>query len=96
MQKLSETIREAVTILFLVLKKIESEGKTKYDTFFSHSKAETITNESDIDDAFESIYTAIMSNMQKSLGKVSSWIIDSVKSIILVFESINLWPEAVT
>ena len=85
-----------MTILVLVLKKIESEGKRKYDTFFSHSKAETVTNESDIDDAFESIYTVIMSNMQKSLWKASSWIIDSVKSIILVFESIILWPEVIT
>ena len=47
-------------------------------TFYSHSKAETITNESDIDDVFESIYTTIISSIQKSLGKGSDYIIDSV------------------
>ena len=39
-----------VATLFLVFKKIESEDKTKYNTFYSHSKAETRTSESDIDD----------------------------------------------
>ena len=67
-----------VTTLVLVFKKIESEDKTKYDTFYSHSKAEIIINESDIDDIFKSIYTTIISNTQKSLGKGSGWIIDSV------------------
>ena len=41
--------------LVLVFKMIESEDKTKFDTFYSHSKAETFINESDIDDVFESI-----------------------------------------
>ena len=67
-----------MTTLVLVFKKIESEDKTKYDTFYSHSKAEKIINESDIDDMFKSIYTTIISNTQKSLGKGSGWIIDSV------------------
>ena len=44
-------------------KKIESDDKIKY-TFYSHSKAETIINESDIDNVFESIYAAIISNVQ--------------------------------
>ena len=35
-------------------------------------------NESDIDDVPESIYSTIISNMQKSLGKGSGWIIDAV------------------
>ena len=52
--------------------------KTKYDTFYSHSKAETIISESDIDYVLESVYTTIISNIQKSLGKGSGWIIDSV------------------
>ena len=60
-----------VTTLVSVLKKIENEDKTKYGTFYSHSKAETIINESDIGDVFASIYTAIISNIQKYLGKVS-------------------------
>ena len=42
-----------------------------YNTFYSNSKAETIINEIVIDDAFESIYSTIISNIQKSLGKGS-------------------------
>ena len=61
--------------LVLVLKKIESEDKIKYDTFYLHSKAETIVNKSDIDDVFKSIYTTVISNIQKTLGKGSSWVI---------------------
>ena len=34
--------------------------------------------ESDTDDAFESIYTTTISNLQKSSGKGSNWITDSV------------------
>ena len=67
-----------VTTLVLVFKKIESKDKTKFDNFYSSSKAEIIINESDIDDVFESIYSTIISNIQKSLGKGSGWIIDSV------------------
>ena len=61
---------------FLVFKKIECEAKTKYDNFYSNSKAEIIVNESNIDDVFQSIYTTIITNIQKSLGKGSGWIID--------------------
>ena len=60
-----------------MLKKIESYYKTKYDRFYSHSKVETIINEIDIDNVFESIYT-IISNIQKVLRKGLGWIIDSV------------------
>ena len=67
-----------MTTLFLEFENIESDDKTKYDTYYSQSKAETIINESDIDDIFESIYTTILSNIQKSLRKGSDWIIDSV------------------
>ena len=67
-----------MTALVLLFKKIESDDKTKYNTFHSHSKAETIINESDIDYVFESIYTTIVSNIQKYLRKSSGWIIDSV------------------
>ena len=55
--------------LVLVFKKIKSEDKTKYGDFYSSSKAEIIINESDIDDVFQSIYTTIITNIQKSLGK---------------------------
>ena len=43
-----------------------------------NSKAKSIINESDIDDVFESIYSAIILNIQKPLGIGSDWIIDSV------------------
>ena len=67
-----------MTTLVLVFQKIESKDETKYCTFYSNSNAETIINENDIDDVFESIYTTIISNIQKSLGKGSGRIIDSV------------------
>ena len=41
-----------VTKLVLVFKKIESDDKTKYNTFYSNSKVEIIINESDIHDLF--------------------------------------------
>ena len=66
---------ECMKTLVFVLKKIESEDKIKYDTFYLHSKAETIVNKSDIDDVFKSIYTTVISNIQKTLGKGSSWVI---------------------
>ena len=43
-----------------------------------NSKAETIISKSDNDDVFESVYSTIISNIQKNQGKDSSWIIDSV------------------
>ena len=62
----------------LVFKKIESEDKTKYDTFYSISKPEIIINESGIDDVFKSIYSTIIKKIQGPLGKGAGWIIDSV------------------
>ena len=64
--------------MVLEFKKIENDDKTKCSIFYSNSKAETVINESDIDDVFESIYIATISNIQKTLGKVSSWITDLV------------------
>ena len=64
--------------LVWVFKKIESEDKTKLDNFCSSSKVEVISNENDINDLFQSIYTKIITNIQKSLWKGSGWIIDSV------------------
>ena len=52
-----------VKTLVLAFKKIESEDKTQYDTCYSILKAKIITNENDIDDLFESIYTIIISNI---------------------------------
>ena len=50
----------------------------KCSTFFSNSKAETIINENYINDLFRSVYGKIILNIQKSLGKDLSWIIDLV------------------
>ena len=38
-----------------MFKNAESDDETKYDTFYSHSKAKAVINESDTDDVFESI-----------------------------------------
>ena len=67
-----------MTTLVLVFQKIESEDKTKYENFYSSSKAEIIINESEIDNVFQSIYPTNITNIQKSLGKCSDWITDSV------------------
>ena len=58
-----------LTTLVLELKKIESDDETKYSIFYPSSKAEMFNNESDIDDAPESTYITITSNIQKSWGK---------------------------
>ena len=42
-----------VKTLFLVFKNIESEDKTKYDKFYSSSKAEMKINESNMDDVLK-------------------------------------------
>ena len=72
--------------LVSVLKKIENQDVLKYNTFYLHSEVETIVNESEINNAFESIYTAIISNKQKSLGKGSGWITD-----LDIENNINIW-----
>ena len=59
----------------------------QYETFYSHSKAEIIVNESDIDGIFESIYTKVISSIQNSLRKGSDWIINSVTEHSLIFQS---------
>ena len=61
-----------VTTLVFVFKKTESQDKTKYDNFYSSSKAETITSERDIDDVFKSIYTTVIKSIQNSSLKDSS------------------------
>ena len=79
--------------LVLLFKKIESENKTTYDTFYSNSKAEIIISESDIDDVFGSIYTTVISNIQKSLGK-GCWITDSVIDHNISISKHNLFAES--
>ena len=67
-----------VTKLVLGFKKIQSNDTILYRTFYLHSKAEAIINESDIGDVFESIYGTVISDIQNSLGQSSGWSIDSV------------------
>ena len=76
--------------LVLVLQKIESKDKTKYDNFYSNSKAEIIINESDIENVFKSIYTTVISNIQKSSRKVQDGLLIQALTMILVFQSIIL------
>ena len=64
------------TVIVLEFKKIEKNGKAKYNIFFSNSKLETIINEGNIYNVFESIYSTIVPNIQKPLRKVPGWIID--------------------
>ena len=78
----------ATSILFF--KKIESEDKTKYDPFYPSLIAEILINYSDIDDVFQSIYTTIISNIQKSLEKGSAWIIDLVIDHTISISKYNL------
>ena len=73
-----------VTALVLEIKKIESDGKTKYDTLYSNSIAEAVIHESEVYDAIESIYTTAISNVQKYLVKGSGWVTD------LVIDDINI------
>ena len=49
----------------LELKKLGVIAETKYSTFYSNSKVETIISKTEIVNAFESIYITIISNMQK-------------------------------
>ena len=56
-----------MTTLVLEFQRIESDDKKICKNLYSNSKAETIINESHIDDVFDSICITIISNIQKSL-----------------------------
>ena len=58
-----------MTALVLELKKIENDDEKRYTTFYLNSKVEPIINKIDIGDIFEAIYTTIISNRLKDLGK---------------------------
>ena len=45
--------------------------RTLYRTFYSNSKAETIIDESNIEDVFESVFSTFITNIQKSSGQGS-------------------------
>ena len=83
-----------MTILVLEFEKRESDEK-KYDTFCLNSKAETIINESYIDDVFQPISSAVISDMQKLLRKAPGRNFSSVIDYNLLFQSTNLWLIAV-
>ena len=61
--------------LVLVFNKTVNEDKTSMAIFF---QIELIFNNSDIHDVFESVYSTIISKIQRSLGKHLRWINDSV------------------
>ena len=68
---------------------MRSEDKTKYDNFYSSSKAETIKSERDIDDVFKSIYTTVIKSIQNSSLKYSAWIVDSVIDHTIIISKHN-------
>ena len=56
------------------------------------SKAETIINKSDIGDKlFKSIFTTVLLNIEKSLGKGSGWIIEKIQAWIFLPETLKYW-----
>ena len=57
-----------------------NKDETKYSTCYLNSKTETINHDTNIDSIFESIYSAIMTKMQKCQGEGSGWTIDSVEN----------------
>ena len=65
------------TTLVTEFKEIGINDAIKYGTFYSNSKSEIIINESDLDVAFESVFSTVILNIQKTIGKGSGWIIDS-------------------
>ena len=81
-----------VASLVLVFKKTESEDKTKYGTFYSNSEAEIIINESETDDVFQTVYTTVILNTQKSLRKGSGCIIGSVIDHIVSVSKYRIRP----
>ena len=60
-----------MTTLVIEFRKLECNDATKCTYFYSNLKAETIINESKIDDVFKLIYISIISNIQV-LEKVSA------------------------
>ena len=57
------------------LEKTINKDETKYRTFYSTSKTETVIHGSGIDNVFKSIDDTIMTKTQKYQSKGSSWII---------------------
>ena len=79
-----------VTTLALVLEKIKSEDKVKYDTFYSHSKTEAILNKSDIDDnVYKSIYTKVISNIQKFRKRFKLYLNQSILKLYQTYKNLG-------
>ena len=60
-----------VTTLILEFKKKQSADETIHSIFYLNSNTETVINESDIDDLFETIYSTSISNIKKFPGQGS-------------------------
>ena len=54
------------------------KDETKYSTFFSNSKTEKIIHSTPIDSISESIFSMIVTKIQKYQAKGSGWTITSV------------------
>ena len=67
-------IKTHLRISFRLKKKNENDDKTKYGTFYSHSKTKATINKSNIDDVFELIYTTLYQTYKTFLGKDSGLI----------------------
>ena len=84
-----------VTTLVLEFKELKIYDETKYSTFYLFSQGETVINDSDIGNLFESVYSKIISNIQQLLGKGSDWIIDSiVDHAINISNYMPLWGSS--
>ena len=59
-----------VTTLILEFEELENDNERKYMTFYLNSKVETVINERDIDDIFESTYITMITNKQAFLENV--------------------------
>ena len=84
--KLISWLYELKSLKFVttLVSKLQSDNKTLSSSFFSTSKVQTIINEGGIGDVLKSIYSTVISNIQKFLGQGSGWIIDSVILTLLV------------
>ena len=76
-KKLEDLLTEFKGLKFVMtsvleIRKIESDDETKYSSLYLSSKAETVINDSDVDDVFASFYSTIMSNIQEFLEK--AWV----------------------
>ena len=67
-----------VVTFVLKFKETINGDETKYSTFYSNLKAETIIRDADVDSILESIYSIISAKARKYQAESSGWTIDSV------------------